>query len=100
VLKVQQSVLYDQKVLLKFIIFQPSKIDVIIYSQQPIAKDYIEIEGRTFEMNYFEESLKFHEKNVGKIEVVSKVKVETRDDLSLAYTPGVAEPCRKIYENE
>ncbi|AGF58795.1 malate dehydrogenase (oxaloacetate-decarboxylating) [Clostridium saccharoperbutylacetonicum] len=51
-------------------------------------------------MNYFEESLKLHEENIGKIEVVSKVKVETRDDLSLAYTPGVAEPCRKIYENE
>jgi malate dehydrogenase (oxaloacetate-decarboxylating) len=51
-------------------------------------------------MNYFEESLKLHEENVGKVEVVSKVKVETRDDLSLAYTPGVAEPCRKIHENE
>lgn len=51
-------------------------------------------------MNYFEESLKLHEKNKGKIEVISKIKVETRDDLSLAYTPGVAEPCRKIHENE
>lgn len=51
-------------------------------------------------MNYFEESLKLHEKNVGKVNVVSKVKVQTRDDLSLVYTPGVAEPCRKIYENE
>lgn len=51
-------------------------------------------------MNYYEESLKIHEENVGKIEIVSKIKVETRDDLSLAYTPGVAEPCRKIYEDE
>jgi len=51
-------------------------------------------------MNYFEESLKLHEEKVGKIEVVSKVKVNTREDLSLAYTPGVAEPCRKIHENE
>jgi len=51
-------------------------------------------------LNYFEESLKLHEKNKGKIEVISKIKVETRDDLSLAYTPGVAEPCRKIHENE
>lgn len=51
-------------------------------------------------MNYFEESLKLHENNVGKVNVVSKVKVQTRDDLSLVYTPGVAEPCRKIYENE
>lgn len=51
-------------------------------------------------MNYFEESLKLHEKTKGKIEVVSKIKVKTRDDLSLAYTPGVAEPCRSIYKNE
>jgi malate dehydrogenase (oxaloacetate-decarboxylating) len=51
-------------------------------------------------MNYFEESLKLHEDKVGKIEVISKVKVESREDLSLAYTPGVAEPCRKIHENE
>ena len=50
-------------------------------------------------MNYFEESLKLHEKHLGKIEVISKVKIETRDDLSLAYTPGVAEPCKKIHEN-
>lgn len=51
-------------------------------------------------MNYFEESLELHEQKRGKLEIVSKVKVETRDDLSLAYTPGVAEPCRKIHENE
>jgi malate dehydrogenase (oxaloacetate-decarboxylating) len=51
-------------------------------------------------VNYFEESLKLHEKSKGKIEVISKIKVETREDLSLAYTPGVAEPCRKIHENE
>ncbi|ACA43551.1 NAD-dependent malic enzyme [Clostridium botulinum] len=51
-------------------------------------------------MNYFEESLKLHEDNRGKIEIKSKMEVKTRDDLSLAYTPGVAEPCRKIHENE
>ncbi|HEX9025207.1 MAG TPA: malic enzyme-like NAD(P)-binding protein [Clostridium sp.] len=51
-------------------------------------------------MNYFEESLKLHEEKKGKISITSKVKVETRDDLSLAYTPGVAEPCRKIYEDK
>lgn len=51
-------------------------------------------------MNYFEESLKLHEEKQGKISITSKVKVETRDDLSLAYTPGVAEPCRKIHENQ
>ncbi len=51
-------------------------------------------------MNYFEESLKLHEEKQGKISVTSRVKVETREDLSLAYTPGVAEPCRKIHEDE
>lgn len=50
-------------------------------------------------MNYFEESLKLHEEKKGKISITSKIKVETRDDLSLAYTPGVAEPCRKIHED-
>ncbi len=51
-------------------------------------------------MNYNEMSLKLHEDHVGKIEVCSKVKVETKDDLSTAYTPGVAEPCRKIHQNK
>jgi malate dehydrogenase (oxaloacetate-decarboxylating) len=50
-------------------------------------------------MNVYERSLKLHEENQGKISVVSKVLVKNRDDLSLAYTPGVAEPCRKINEN-
>ncbi|GAA0719128.1 NADP-dependent malic enzyme [Clostridium malenominatum] len=50
-------------------------------------------------MDYKEMSLKLHEENCGKIEVVSKVSVKNKTDLSLAYTPGVAEPCRKIHEN-
>ncbi|MGL4655168.1 MAG: NAD(P)-dependent malic enzyme [Sarcina sp.] len=50
-------------------------------------------------MNIYEEALKFHEKYKGKIEVVSRVKVESSEDLSLAYTPGVAEPCREIHKN-
>lgn len=48
-------------------------------------------------MNYNEMSLKLHENHVGKIEIKSKVSVESREDLSLAYTPGVAEPCRQIH---
>jgi len=51
-------------------------------------------------MDYTELSLKAHEENQGKIEVISKLKVETKDDLSIAYTPGVAEPCKKIHENK
>ena len=50
-------------------------------------------------MDYYKASLKMHEENKGKMAVVSKVKVETKDDLSTAYTPGVAEPCRKIHED-
>lgn len=50
-------------------------------------------------MNYDELSLKFHEEHKGKIEVVSKTELKTRDDLSIEYTPGVAAPCRKIAEN-
>lgn len=50
-------------------------------------------------MDFNKLSLEMHEENKGKIEVVSKVRVETKDDLSTAYTPGVAEPCRRIHEN-
>ena len=47
-------------------------------------------------MNYAEESLKLHEQWKGKIEVTATVPVETENDLSLAYTPGVAQPCLEI----
>ena len=46
-----------------------------------------------------EKALKLHRENHGKLEIVSKVPVKTKEDLSLAYTPGVAEPCLKIKEN-
>ena len=50
-------------------------------------------------MNYAEESLKKHGEWKGKIEVVSRVPVSTKEDLSLAYTPGVAEPCLEIQKD-
>ena len=50
-------------------------------------------------MNYGQKALALHEKAKGKIEVRSKVPVNNRDDLSTAYTPGVAEPCRQIHKN-
>ena len=50
-------------------------------------------------MNYREESLKKHAQWKGKIEMVSRVPVGSRDELSLAYTPGVAEPCMAIHED-
>ena len=50
-------------------------------------------------MDYFQESLKLHREHKGKLAIQSKVEVKTRDDLSLAYTPGVAQPCREISQN-
>lgn len=50
-------------------------------------------------MDVYEKSLKLHEEWAGKISTEPKCQVKTREDLSLAYTPGVAEPCRKIAEN-
>ena len=44
----------------------------------------------------YQRSLEFHKKNHGKIETVSKVKLNSREVLALAYTPGVAEVCREI----
>ena len=50
-------------------------------------------------MNIYEESLKFHKDLKGKLEISSRVKIENEKDLSLAYTPGVAEPCREIHKD-
>ena len=50
-------------------------------------------------MDYAAESLRLHKEWQGKIEVVCRAPLETRDDLSLAYTPGVAQPCLEIQKN-
>ena len=50
-------------------------------------------------MDYAKESLKKHGEWKGKIEVIAKVPVKTKDDLSLAYTPGVAQPCLEIQKD-
>ena len=50
-------------------------------------------------MNYAEESLRLHGEWKGKIEVISRVPVKTKEDLSLAYTPGVAQPCLEIQKD-
>ncbi|MFZ3060724.1 MAG: NADP-dependent malic enzyme [Candidatus Methanoperedens sp.] len=47
----------------------------------------------------YEKALRFHEFNHGKIALKSKVKIKTKEDMSLAYTPGVAEPCLRIHKN-
>ena len=50
-------------------------------------------------MNYAEESLRLHGEWKGKIEVISRVPVKDKEDLSLAYTPGVAQPCLEIQKD-
>ena len=59
----------------------------------------IKKEKEKFIMDYAKESLKLHEQWKGKIEVVATVPVSTKDDLSLAYTPGVAQPCLEIQKD-
>ena len=50
-------------------------------------------------MDYAKESLRLHECWQGKFQITPTVPVETRDDLSLAYTPGVAQPCLEIQKD-
>lgn len=50
-------------------------------------------------MTTSEKALKMHEEWNGKLEIVSKTPVKTREDLAVAYTPGVAEPCKVIAED-
>lgn len=50
-------------------------------------------------MNIYEEALKFHEEKKGKYEIKPTCEVKNAKDLSLAYTPGVAEPCREIHKD-
>ena len=50
-------------------------------------------------MDYAKESLELHEQLKGKIEVVARAKVDSREALSLAYTPGVAQPCLEIQKD-
>ncbi|HAR41437.1 MAG TPA: hypothetical protein DCS07_02200, partial [Bdellovibrionales bacterium] len=52
-------------------------------------------------MNIYEQSLEYHSRGrKGKIEVIPCKPVATQQDLSLAYSPGVAGPCRNIHENQ
>ena len=51
-------------------------------------------------MDIYQKALKLHSKNQGKIEIKSKVRVRNKEELSLAYSPGVAEPCREIKKDK
>ena len=50
-------------------------------------------------MDYFKESLNLHKRLRGKIRTGLKMDVRTKEDLSLVYSPGVAEPCKEIHRN-
>ena len=50
-------------------------------------------------MDYMKESLRLHEQWRGKIEITARVPVGSQEDLALAYTPGVAQPCLEIQKN-
>mgnify|MGYP000004979731 CR=1 FL=1 len=50
-------------------------------------------------MTNYEKALQLHEEWKGKLETAPKCKIATREDLALAYTPGVAEPCKVIAED-
>ena len=65
-------------------------------SSWSIPQDIYSTRSSAFFMDIYQASLKYHKKLKGKIEIVSKAKIKTRADLSLAYTPGVAQPCREI----
>ena len=57
------------------------------------------LNGRKNMEKLSEESLKIHKKLKGKLEIKSKVKLNSIYDLSIAYTPGVAEPCMRIFKD-
>lgn len=50
-------------------------------------------------MNIYEEALKYHGDLKGKFEIISRCKIKNEKDLSLAYTPGVAEPCKELHKD-
>ncbi|MDD2212474.1 MAG: NAD-dependent malic enzyme, partial [Clostridia bacterium] len=51
-------------------------------------------------MDYMEKALQMHQKLKGKLSIHSKVSLQSQEELSLAYTPGVAEPCKLIAQDK
>src|SRR6056297_331710 len=60
----------------------------------------ISIKSNRWDMDIFEESLAAHKRYRGKIGIQSRMPLKSQHDLSIAYTPGVAEPCRRIAHDE
>jgi malate dehydrogenase (oxaloacetate-decarboxylating) len=70
------------------------------YQYDAIYKIFFKEHSLILFMDYKKESLKLHEEKRGKFEIKSKVSIKNKDNLSLAYSPGVAEPCLRIKENK
>ena len=70
-----------------------------IFLHTSLLKTAVKLKERKTKMDYAKESLRLHKEWKGKIQVVANVPVETKDDLSLAYTPGVAQPCLEIQKD-
>ncbi len=70
-----------------------------LFKRPKIVYSVLINKGGAFTMDYAKESLRLHGQWKGKIEVVTTVPVSTKDDLSLAYTPGVAQPCLEIQKD-
>jgi malate dehydrogenase (oxaloacetate-decarboxylating) len=66
----------------------------------PIFLSFIIFSQYVCEMDYAKESLRIHGQYKGKLSVKSRVSVQDKEDLSVAYTPGVAEPCKQIAEDK
>ena len=71
----------------------------MIYTNPALPHILNLLRGWKTDMDYAKEALKLHEELKGKIEVCSRVKVDSREALSLAYTPGVAQPCLEIQKD-
>ena len=72
-----------------------------VYPPDEVGKhtSYNELNTGGISMDYAKESLRMHYRWKGKIEVVAAVPTDTKDALSLAYTPGVAQPCLEIQKD-
>ena len=51
-------------------------------------------------MSLRDDALQMHKENQGKLEITPNIKVTNKEELSLAYSPGVAEPCKEIHEDK
>ena len=73
---------------------------IMVSKKNSIFLIFLFIFQNTLEINYEAESLRIHERNKGKLQVISRVEIRDTEDLAIAYTPGVSEPCKKIAKDK